>query len=183
MPLSAFAEELLKLGASKGRFTIPQSRKGRRSMSVDTMLRKEKEGSLYKFTKAAMEAQKLSYLPTQFLELPQTAGETAMGNTPVIGKKARGDVPSVDQGSQYGLERGGPNWQHPETSIAPKVAMKLAELGRMVRSPTDTHPDRGDSVGPKRIGGEHDVYRHQALSEDPRPVTDVETDGDAYSRA
>ena len=36
-----------KLAASKHRFSVPQSRAGRRSMSVDTMLRKDKEGTLF----------------------------------------------------------------------------------------------------------------------------------------
>jgi len=37
----------------KRKFTVPQSRSGRRSMRVDTMLRKEKEGALFKYTKQA----------------------------------------------------------------------------------------------------------------------------------
>jgi len=49
--MSAFSEELSKLAAAKGKMSIPQSRKGRRPMKVDTMLKKEKDGSLYKYTK------------------------------------------------------------------------------------------------------------------------------------
>jgi len=48
--MSAFSEELLKLAAAKGKMSIPQTRKGRRPMKVDTMLKKEKDGSLYKYT-------------------------------------------------------------------------------------------------------------------------------------
>lgn len=44
----AFFDELVKIAASRKRMTVPQSRKGRRPMRVDTMLRKEKDGSLYK---------------------------------------------------------------------------------------------------------------------------------------
>lgn len=43
-------DELGKIGASKQRMTMAQSRSGRRSMHVDTLLRKEQEGTLYKKT-------------------------------------------------------------------------------------------------------------------------------------
>jgi len=49
--MSAFSEELSKLAAAKGKMSVSQSRVGRRPMKVDTMLKKEKEGSLYKYTK------------------------------------------------------------------------------------------------------------------------------------
>jgi hypothetical protein len=52
---SACRDELLKISAAKARMTVPQTRSGRRSMRVDTMLRKEKDGSLYKGTKLAKE--------------------------------------------------------------------------------------------------------------------------------
>jgi len=42
------SEELLKLSAARSRMTVPQSRSGRRPMRVDTMLQKEKDGTLYK---------------------------------------------------------------------------------------------------------------------------------------
>lgn len=45
---SALLDELSKIAAARARMTVPQSRKGRRPMRVATMLRKEKEGSLYK---------------------------------------------------------------------------------------------------------------------------------------
>lgn len=44
----AFLDELRKIAAAKARMTVPQTRKGRRPMRVDTMLRKEKDGSLFK---------------------------------------------------------------------------------------------------------------------------------------
>lgn len=45
---AAFLNELQKIAVSRGRMRVPQSRKGRRPMHVDTMLKKEKDGSLYK---------------------------------------------------------------------------------------------------------------------------------------
>jgi len=45
--LTSFVDEI-KTAASQGRLTVPKSRSGRRPMSVDTMLRKEKDGTLYK---------------------------------------------------------------------------------------------------------------------------------------
>lgn len=45
---SAFFDELCKIAAAKSQFSVPQTRSGRRSMTVETLLRKEKDGSLYK---------------------------------------------------------------------------------------------------------------------------------------
>ncbi|MFZ1075395.1 MAG: DUF5661 family protein [Minisyncoccia bacterium] len=47
-PFSHFVREMRKTAVSKGQLGVSQSRSGRRPMSVDTLLRKEKEGSLYK---------------------------------------------------------------------------------------------------------------------------------------
>jgi hypothetical protein len=44
----AFFEEFEKLSASRERLNMSKSRSGRRPMSVSTLLRKEKEGTLYK---------------------------------------------------------------------------------------------------------------------------------------
>ena len=45
---TAFFDELEKIAVSRHRLSVAQSRKGRRPMRVDTMLRKEKDGTLYK---------------------------------------------------------------------------------------------------------------------------------------
>jgi hypothetical protein len=47
---SQLGRALVKEAVSKGRLTIPQSRKGRRPISVDKFLQKEKEGTLYKMS-------------------------------------------------------------------------------------------------------------------------------------
>ena len=46
----AFLDELEKVAVSRHLMRVAQSRKGRRPMRVDTLLRKEKEGTLYKRT-------------------------------------------------------------------------------------------------------------------------------------
>lgn len=46
--LRAFLDELEKIAISSHRLRMSKTRSGRRPMSVDTMLRKEKEGSFYK---------------------------------------------------------------------------------------------------------------------------------------
>jgi hypothetical protein len=46
----AFVEEFEKISASRERMNVPKTRSGRRSMSVDTLLRKEREGTLFKST-------------------------------------------------------------------------------------------------------------------------------------
>jgi len=45
---AACLDELCKIAASKARMRVSKTRSGRRSMSVTTMLRKDKEGSLFK---------------------------------------------------------------------------------------------------------------------------------------
>ena len=44
----AFYDELEKIAASVRRMQVPKGRAGRRSMSVDTLLRKEKDGTLFR---------------------------------------------------------------------------------------------------------------------------------------
>lgn len=44
----ALFDELDKIAASRQRMTVPQTRSGRRSMSVETMLKKDREGTLFK---------------------------------------------------------------------------------------------------------------------------------------
>lgn len=53
-----------KVAATKNRFTVAQMRKGRRSMRVDTMLRKDREGTLYK--KAELDFPKCADLKQSF---------------------------------------------------------------------------------------------------------------------
>lgn len=72
---------------------VPQSRSGRRSMSVDTMLRKEKDGSLFKDTKLATVQG-----PSQ--------NDSVGSLEPQVGKPARrkkrwGDVPNLDDPEDY----------------------------------------------------------------------------------
>jgi hypothetical protein len=51
--LTAMLDEVEKIAVARGRMTVPQTRSGRRSMSVDTMLRKDKDGTLFKNQKAS----------------------------------------------------------------------------------------------------------------------------------
>lgn len=48
VPVDALFADLRKLAASRARMTVPQSRSGRRPMSVTTMLKKDQSGSLWK---------------------------------------------------------------------------------------------------------------------------------------
>lgn len=43
-----FEDELRKIAASKSRMNVPKARTGRRSMRVSTLLRKDKDGTLFK---------------------------------------------------------------------------------------------------------------------------------------
>jgi len=66
---SAFAREVEKLSAGKSNFSVPQGRRGRRSMSVDTMLRKDSEGTLLRH------------------KLGESSGQSAVGIEVTNGKK------------------------------------------------------------------------------------------------
>lgn len=88
---AALLDELHKIAASRGRMTVAQSRAGKRPMSVETLLRKEKDGSLFKegMTQAEIEAGKV--LPRKKLQFPDLddigssprteARQTSMGTT------------------------------------------------------------------------------------------------------
>ena len=47
-PSKGLLDEFQKLAASKQRMAVPQTRSGRRSMRVDTLLRKDRDGTLFK---------------------------------------------------------------------------------------------------------------------------------------
>lgn len=79
---NGFLDELEKIAVSKHRLDVAQSRKGRRPLKVETLLRKEKDGTLYK--KAQF------YAPAQ----PFSAGTPDPGEA--RRPKKKGDVPSKD---------------------------------------------------------------------------------------
>lgn len=81
--LPSFLDEV-KVAASQGRLTIPKSRSGRRPMSVETLLRKEKEGTLYKDAAAITDQTSAVYQESE-------------PNNPTLRPKLqflKGDVPS-----------------------------------------------------------------------------------------
>lgn len=53
----AFLDELEKIGASHGRLQFSKTRAGRRPVSASTMLRKDKEGTLYKASQSYADEQ------------------------------------------------------------------------------------------------------------------------------
>lgn len=80
---AAFLDELEKISASSQMMRGSQSRSGRRPMRVSTLLRKEKEGTLYKHS-ADLAAGPLP-----------TAPGTPMG-TPAVKPRKPGEVPTRD---------------------------------------------------------------------------------------
>lgn len=93
---AAFLDELHKIAASKGRMRVSKSRSGRRSMRVSTLLRKEKDGSLYKDTKIA------SALGTNS-EGFKLQGKTDVRGIPVAIENRKGSVRKGknDDGSEW----------------------------------------------------------------------------------
>lgn len=84
----AFADEMQKISASRSIWRLAQSRKGRRPMRISTLLRKDKEGTLYKHKLSAPTEQ--ATLNYQEIDPGRVEGSQA------IAKKKRGDVPSRD---------------------------------------------------------------------------------------
>lgn len=81
----SFLDELEKIAAARKRMTVAQSRQGRRPMRVDTMLKKDKEGTLYKAADAGSEQARLEY---QEMEPGKLTGRMA------VPQNKKGDVPS-----------------------------------------------------------------------------------------
>jgi hypothetical protein len=96
---ASFLDELQKIAASIGRAKIPKSRSGRRPMSVDTMLRKDKEGTLYNEHKTASAA-------TAFTSSDAFPNDSLGGPGPQIGRPASAkrkeyDAPTQDEPAAY----------------------------------------------------------------------------------
>lgn len=90
---SAFLDELEKISAAKGKLRrASNARKGRRPLRVSTMLKKEKDGTLFKYTKQAeVEAiPALLGLAAGYRPGRNVAGETAAALSP-RGRVTRGE--------------------------------------------------------------------------------------------
>lgn len=102
--IKGFGDELEKLNASRSRMTVSQTRKGRRPMRVDTMLKKEKEGTLYKYTKTASskldtkkKLTKISTAGSEQSRLEYQETEPGVTGSPAKAKVLRGDVPTREK--------------------------------------------------------------------------------------
>lgn len=90
MMYAAMKDELLKIAACKSRMTVAQTRSGRRPMRVSTMLKKDKEGSLFKESGSyAMEAGGPRGTATPF-------PDEGLKGTRLRGKPRKGDAPTID---------------------------------------------------------------------------------------
>jgi hypothetical protein len=88
---AAFADELLKIAAARKNMTVAQSRKGRRPMHVSTMLKKEKDGTLFKYTKG--QEKKAGSEGSEQASLLYSEGASRTGDR-AKPKAKPGDVPS-----------------------------------------------------------------------------------------
>lgn len=82
----AFHDELEKVAVSWHRLSVARTRKGRRPMRVDTLLKKEKEGTLYKQTGTD---QKIAQVE------PYVSGQLTGAEVRPVKKK--GDLPSREE--------------------------------------------------------------------------------------
>lgn len=142
--LDAFFDEFCKLAASKERWNVPKARSGRRSMSVDTMLRKEKDGTLYKQT-------------------PHAHGRLKV---PAEEVKVAGEIIRAGCGDEmeYKLRKAGLYKEEPKGKLAAAVTEQANATFQEVdpKNPTVTPPvvrQRGDTPSrddiPGRTGAEY----------------------------
>ncbi len=109
--VDAFFHEMEKIAASAFRLQVGKSRLGKRPLSVSSLLKKEKDGSLYKNTKIA-----IAILP--YIEPPRQAGS-------VIPPKKKGDVPTRDDSQAIKREDGREN----ATTVHSQSYFALANAG------------------------------------------------------
>jgi hypothetical protein len=106
--LAGFLDELTKIAASHGRMHMTKSRAGRRPMRVDTMLKKEKDGTLWKEGDSQGNPQDTRGSGADdpgAAKLPKRAGETPTKdpNSPMeskLGEPVRGDNNPIPNGEQ-----------------------------------------------------------------------------------
>src|ERR1019366_124697 len=93
---AAFIDELTKI-AVKGKFLRGLShRVGRRPMRVSTMLKREKDGELFKTTKAAGDGS----IPYSNSDPQTSTGANGPTGTPATLPKVQGEVPSREDGRE-----------------------------------------------------------------------------------
>jgi hypothetical protein len=103
---ASFVDELTKIAASHGAMNIPKARSGIRPMSVDTLLRKEKDGTLWKQADSQGNPQNVrgdSSDDPGAAQLPKRPGEvpTRTVDNIAVGQKLGyiyGDVPPIPTG-------------------------------------------------------------------------------------
>lgn len=108
--LEAFHDELGKLAAAAFQLRVGKSRLGKRPLSVSSLLRKEKDGTLFKYTKMA------AILP--FIQPPSQPGS-------VRPPKRKGDVPTRDETNSMKREDGREN----ATTVLSPSSFALANAG------------------------------------------------------
>lgn len=118
--MDAFHEELEKIAVSWRRLRILRSRKGRRPVRVDTLLRKEKEGTLYKHT-------------GNDHKIATVIGYVANSVTGIEAqpKKKKGDLPSREDNDAVKREDGRGN---ATTVYGPGTSMLIPHAGGLERS-------------------------------------------------
>lgn len=96
-----------KVAASRGRMTVPQTRKGRRPMRVETLLRKEKEGTMYKQAYSSMRDELLKIAEGEVTSQEAAAAYKRLKKLeetqPTVGELGRGALAGAAVGTGAGL--------------------------------------------------------------------------------
>jgi len=92
--IASFLDELEKIAVAHGRTSVPKGRAGKRSMRAETLLRKEKDGTLFKHSDAAGSPQPVR-------------GDSGDDPDAALPPKRAGDVPSKDRGNIPTTEKTG----------------------------------------------------------------------------
>jgi len=96
----AFLDELEKIAAAREQLRHGKSRAKRRPMRVSTMLRKEKDGTLYKYTKQA-DGSIGNVVPYSNSDYQSATGASGPTGTPAAAKPGPNDiVPSREDGRE-----------------------------------------------------------------------------------
>ena len=139
--LAGFLDELEKIAAAHGRLRRPKERRGRRPMTVTTLLRKEKDGTLYKdaFSSpirmsgaddvgAAKAPRRQGEVPTKGPNAPLEEKTGALPDRPIFSdpkkKVTKDDFSRIDRMDGRGDAATIPGPSTPATDVAPGTGDK-----------------------------------------------------------
>ena len=125
---SAFLDELEKISAAKGKLRrASNARKGRRPLRVSTMLKKEKDGTLFKYTKQAGEGSGGNVVPYSNSDYQSSTGASGPTGSPARGQPGPNDIVTSREDGREAMSTKIPAFAR--ISLAPAAVNEPAEHG------------------------------------------------------